>query len=57
MNSNIIQEKNNQESTIEPESALDILLALLYAKGINGQIGEPIEGITRKYFIKYKEIV
>jgi len=31
----------------EPESALDILIALLYAKGKQGNVGESIEGITR----------
>lgn len=30
-----------------PESALDILIALLYSKGSEGVISEPIDGITR----------
>lgn len=36
-----------------PESALDILIALLYAKGSKGHVGEPIEGITRLDKILY----
>jgi len=44
-------EKSSQKWT--PESALDILLALLYAKGLEGHIGEPIEGITRLDKIMY----
>lgn len=36
-----------EEESWEPESALDILLALLFAEGKNGNYGEPIEGITR----------
>ena len=37
----------------KPESALDILLLLLYAKGSSGVDGEPIEGITRLDKIMY----
>ena len=39
--------KKTDEESWEPESALDILLALLFAEGKNGICGEPIEGITR----------
>jgi len=40
----IEQEKNE---VWEPQSALDILIALLYAEGNEGKKGESIEGITR----------
>ncbi len=35
------------------ESALDVLIVLLYVKGSEGQFGEPIEGITRLDKIMY----
>jgi len=38
---------NDNQEAWAPESALDILLALLYCEGAGGQIGENIEGITR----------
>ena len=40
-----IDKKEN--ASWEPQSALDILLVLLYTEGPNGKLGEPIEGITR----------
>ena len=36
-----------------PESALDVLVVLLYEKGSEGRVGEPIEGITRLDKIMY----
>jgi len=38
--------ENNHESW-KPESALDVLLVLLYCEGPTGKMGEMIEGITR----------
>lgn len=35
------------------KSALDVLVVLLYAKGSEGRVGEPIEGITRLDKIMY----
>lgn len=37
----------------KPESALDILMLLLYTRGASGAEGEPIEGITRLDKIMY----
>jgi len=44
--------QKKQESWV-PESALDVLMLLLYAKGQSGENGEPIEGITRLDKIMY----
>lgn len=44
--------QSNQENW-KPESALDILMLLLYAKGASGVNGESIEGITRLDKIMY----
>lgn len=38
---------DGSNSDWRPESALDVLLLLLYEKGIKGKTAEPIEGITR----------
>lgn len=35
------------------ESALDVLIVLLYAKGSEGHVGEPVEGITRLDKVMY----
>jgi len=39
--------EQEQNEVWEPQSALDILIALLYAEGNEGEKGESIEGITR----------
>ena len=46
LKSNIMNAKKVDEAW-NPESALDVLIALLYAKGSEEHVGEPIEGITR----------
>ena len=47
MNTEITNISPNSENVWEPESALDILIVLLYSKGRFGVLNEPIEGITR----------
>lgn len=37
----------NCDGRLALESALDVLLVLLYSEGQEGKVGEPIEGITR----------
>lgn len=39
--------KDQNKESWELESALDVLIVLLYSEGSEGKIGEPIEGITR----------
>lgn len=43
----VINTTEPREDSWSPESALDILISLLYAEGIHGDRAEPIEGITR----------
>jgi uncharacterized protein YwgA len=57
MNSQSTDVNYMNDEAWNPESALDILIALLYAKGNENEYGEPIEGITRLdklMFILYK---
>jgi len=42
-----VRQPERSEEIWKPESSLDILIVMLYAKGVEGRIGEPIEGITR----------
>ena len=45
--------KQKEGERWKPESALDVLMLLLYSEGDSGEIGEPIEGITRLDKIMY----
>lgn len=50
--------QSNKQTSNPIESGLDVVLALLYARGANGQIGEIIRGITRLQkllFLLWKE--
>lgn len=47
------QNQQNQGECWNLESALDVLIVLLYSKGPEGSTGEPIEGITRLDKIMY----
>lgn len=47
MSAELSNESVNNENAWQPESALDVLIGLLYAEGARGHIAEPIEGITR----------
>jgi uncharacterized protein YwgA len=51
LETDIIKDKNKE--SWELESALDVLIVLLYSEGSEGKIGEPIEGITRLDKIMY----
>jgi hypothetical protein len=42
-----VDNKSNNKEAWKPESALDILICLLYSEGAEGKTGEPIEGFTR----------
>lgn len=46
-------EKEKESESWKPESALDVLMLLLYSEGSRGEMGEPIEGITRLDKIMY----
>lgn len=45
--------KQKEAESWKPESALDVLMILLYSEGRSGEVGEPIEGITRLDKIMY----
>jgi hypothetical protein len=47
MSSSLKLENEKKNESWKPESALDVLIALLYAEGSHRIIGEPIEGLTR----------
>lgn len=53
------QRSKPEEANQEPiESGVDVLIALLYAPGANGKIGDPVKGITRLQklvFLLWKE--
>ena len=46
-------QSENVENVWNLESALDVLIVLLYAKGSEGRVGEPVEGITRLDKVMY----
>lgn len=45
--------KSANEENWKPESALDVLMLLLYVQGNSGENGEPVQGITRLDKIMY----
>jgi hypothetical protein len=53
-----VTQPTNELSTTPVETGLDVVLALLYARGSTGEVAEPVRGITRLQkllFLLWKE--